>query len=354
MGTSADTCGVLGRRLIHCVLAAALACTGVLAQAAPKTGGDGVDKGYDHYLVGSSADAAPSSPPAAPASVLMGGGKDVADALKWMIGKGGGGDFVVLRASGTDGYNSYIYKMGGLDSVETLVVRTREAAGDAFVLDRVRKAEAVFIAGGDQSDYIRLWKGTPLASALQDLVARNVPIGGTSAGLAVLGEFDFSGANGTVLSSEVLANPYDPLVTLDRGFLAAHGLGGVIADSHFAARDRMGRLLGFVARLVKDRWVRTDAARGIGVDSETALLIDNGVATRVGKGSAYFLRPALAPQVCELGKPLTFRNVQVERLSAGGSFDLRTWAGSDGATAGYDVSAEAGVLTSGQQGGSAY
>src|ERR1700722_17875266 len=93
-----------------------------------------------------------------PGLVLMGGGADVDDAFRWMIQKSGGGDFLVLRASGTDAYNPYIYGMGGVNSVKTLVLKERAASSDAFVLDTINKAEAIFIAGGDQAKYMDLWQ----------------------------------------------------------------------------------------------------------------------------------------------------------------------------------------------------
>ena len=339
-------------RLVATLFSAVLACAFVSTAAAkPATG---AVKGYDYYLVGSAANVTVADP-IKPSVVLMGGGPDVDAAFKFMIDKAPGGDFVVIRASGADGYNPYIFAMGNVDSVETLVIKTREAAFDPFVLERVAKADALFIAGGDQSDYIKLWKGTPLADAIDVLKNRNVPIGGTSAGLAVLGQFDFSALNGSVISADALANPYNRRMTLDRDFLTAPGLGGVIADAHLDTRDRMGRLLTFVARIVQDGWVTTvDAARGIGVDVETALLIDGDVATRVGLGSVYFLRPAVAPVTCKSGTPLTFYNVGVDRLSdSTGSFRLGTWSGTAGVTH-YDISAVAGVLISSQQDGSVY
>ncbi len=224
---------------------------------------------YDYYLTGSKADVASPQPPRSPSTLLMGGGTDVDAAFRWMIGKAGGGDFVVIRASGADGYNQYVYDMGGLDSVESLVIPSVEAANDPFVVDRVRKAEALFIAGGDQSDYIEFWKGTALDDAVRELVRRNVPIGGTSAGLAVLGQFDFAALKGFgVTSAMALQNPYTPHITLDSDFLTAAALTGVITDSHFHERDRMGRLLAFLARLTnpRDGLIGVDAARGIGVD----------------------------------------------------------------------------------------
>ena len=68
----------------------------------------------------------------------------------------------------------------------------------------------------------------------------------------------------------------------------------------------------------------------------------------------YFLRPTIAPTVCEPRLPLTFRNVLVERLSGAGSFHVKNWTGVGGATTRYDLSAEAGVLISSQPGGGIY
>ncbi len=242
------------RRLARLALGIAAFGAALLAPAAPNS-----KPSYDYYLTGNPADAASSQPPRSPSTLLMGGGPDVDAAFRWMIDKAGGGDFVVIRASGADGYNQYVYLMGGVDSVESLVIPSVEAANDPFVVERVRKAEALFIAGGDQSDYIEFWKGTALDGAIRDLVRRNVPIGGTSAGLAVLGQFDFAALKGSVTSADALANPYNRRMTLDREFLTAAAMTGVITDSHFDERDRMGRLLAFLARLTNpgDGWTNS-------------------------------------------------------------------------------------------------
>ena len=101
------------RRIAASLAATGLALATAVAVAAPKAGG----KGYDHYLTGSAADVTVAAP-ARPSAVLMGGGTDVDAAFAWMIARAGGGDFVVLRATGADGYNAYLFEMGGLDSVE--------------------------------------------------------------------------------------------------------------------------------------------------------------------------------------------------------------------------------------------
>jgi len=307
-------------------------------------------KPYQHFVTGDGSNVNLPKP-AYPSLVLMGGGPDVDAAFKWMIQKSGGGNFVVIRATGTDAYNPYIYAMGGVRSVETLIIPSRTAASDPFVLERVRNAEAVFIAGGDQSDYMRYWKDTPLDTALQELANRNVPVGGTSAGLAVMGQFIYTGENQSVTSPEALANPYDKNVTLGRDFLTLPTMGRVITDSHLDTRDRIGRLVAFLGRIVQDGWSGT--ARGLGVDVETALLVENGQARRVGLGSVYFLQTVGLPQVCAPKTPLTYRNLAVQRLSGTGTFDLNNWAGY-GATTNYAISAVQGVLSSTQPGGSVY
>lgn len=283
---------------------------------------------------------------------LMGGGTDVDAAFRWMISKSGGGDFVVLRASGTDAYNPYIYTdLGGVDSVETIIVTSRTGASNSYVTNAVRNAEALFIAGGDQSNYWNYWRGTPLEDAIQSLVAKNVPIGGTSAGLHVLGEFVYTALNTSATSATVLANPYDRSVTLGSDFLHLPNLNKVITDSHFSPRDRMGRLVGFLARLVEDGW--TGTAYGIGIDEQTAVLAEfNGTATLVGNGNAYFLKTPGRPSYCEPKASLDFYDIPVYRINSSGTFNLATWSGSGGTS--YKISSDYGYLSSTQANGNIY
>jgi cyanophycinase len=296
---------------------------------------------YQYFAVGNQNDVVTTT---AAGTVLMGGGSDVDAAFQWMIGKSGGGDFVVLRTTGTDAYNPYIYGLGTVDSVETLIIPSRTAAADPFVVAKIRNAEALWIAGGDQSTYISNWKGTAVADAINYVAnTKRAPIGGTSAGLAVLGQFIYTGANGSVTSSQALADPYNRYVTLDRDFVQIANLGGVITDSHFVPRDRLGRLVTFLARIVKDGWA--SSARGIGVDEATAILVEpTGAATRVGRGAAYFISSAGVPQVCVSGSPLTYTGVPVYKVSGTATFHLATWTGSGGMS--YTVSVNAGALSS--------
>src|SRR5579871_930806 len=141
--------------------------------------------------VGNAANASAAAPKAGFA--LMGGGKDLDEAFRWLCDRAGGGDFLVLRASGTDDYNAYVQKLcPQLNSVATLVIPNREAANDSEVAQIVAHASALFISGGDQANYINFWMGTPVQSALNEAIRRSVPVGGTSAGLAVMGEWAYS------------------------------------------------------------------------------------------------------------------------------------------------------------------
>jgi cyanophycinase-like exopeptidase len=288
---------------------------------------------------------------------MMGGGSDLDEAFRWLCNKGNRGDFLILRARGDDDYNSYVNGLCKANSVATLIIPDRAAAEDPAVGEIIRKAEVVFIAGGDQANYIRGWKGTPVESAINDGLAAGKPIGGTSAGLAVEGEFVF-GATGDkpddkdLASSDVLPNPYFDRVILDRNFLKVPHLENFITDSHFAKRDRMGRTLGFLARIIKDGW--SAYPREVAIDEKSAVLVEaDGKATVVGTGKgAYFLHPTRAPEVCEKGRPLAFRNIRVYRVKAGGHFDLNAWKGDSGTA--YALSVEKGKIESTQASGGIY
>lgn len=303
--------------------------------------------GYDYYLTGNAGDV---TTPTSPGLLLQGGGADVDVAFEWLIEQSGGGDIIVIRTSGEDGYNDYIYNLGPVDSVETYVFHWRAAADNETIYAKLMTAEAVFIAGGDQYDYILKWKGTRLEDALHDLLAQGVPIGGTSAGLAILGDVAFSAQRGTVYSDEALANPYNRYMTFEADFLNIPLLDEVITDSHFAERDRMGRLVAFVARLMQDGL--TTQARGVGLDEQTAVLLEgDGSAQVVGVGAAYFLTAPGMPERCTPRRALIYLDVPVYRLRAsdGGSFDFITWQGSGGLA--YTVSAQGGELTASKPGG---
>ena len=248
------------------------------------------------------------------------------------------------------GYQAYIHGLCHCDSVETLIVDSRAAAFDPYVVATVRNAEALFIAGGDQANYVRYWKGTPLEDAIHFVAAKPAPIGGTSAGMAILGEFSYSAMTpDSLTSATALADPYAPDVTLERDFLDLPGLRGLLTDQHLQERDRVGRTVTLLARLLHDGW--TTEARAIAADRETSVHIDPVTRTAEVFATAdhptpyaYFMSANRAPERCEPGQPLTFSQIEVYRLAPGGRFDLAAWQGEGGLA--YELSVESGVLRS--------
>jgi cyanophycinase len=291
---------------------------------------------------------------------LMGGGSDLDEAFQWLCKRSDGGDFLVLRATGSDDYNAYVQGLCHLNSVATLVIPNRAAAVDPFVSSTISHASAVFLSGGDQANYINFWTGTPVQAELDDAIRRGVPIGGTSAGLAVLGEFAYSAQGDkpddpNLDGETALANPYSARVTMVRGFLTIPILKGIITDTHFARRDRMGRLLVFLARLNEPGGKPTSrpiGIRGIGVEERATVLLEpDGKARVAGFGDAYFVDASAAVGSLEKGRPLTFGDFKVQKVTPGHSFDLKAWQG-EGAR--YSLSVKDGKIRSTQPGGADY
>ncbi len=334
------------RKLVSAVLIFFLLCASAFAIVRGSS--------YKYKRVGSELDAQTHTDPGI---AMMGGGADLDEAFRWLCGKAHGGDFLILRAAGKDDYNKYVNKLCQMNSVATLIIPNRKAAEEPRVAKIIRQATVIFIAGGDQSRYIDFWKGTPVQEALNAHVTTGKPIGGSSAGLAVLGQFVY-GALGDapneadLTSHEVLSDPYSKRVTLVRDFLTVPGLDNMLTDSHFAKRDRMGRSLGFLARIAADGWSKSP--REIALDEKSALLVEvDGRAKVVGSGQgAYFLQLTNPPEVCKPGQSLTVQNVSVYHAPTGATFDIRGWNGDGGES--YSISVDTGQIHSSRAGNELY
>lgn len=259
--------------------------------------------------------------------MLEGGAEDVEDAWRWFLERAGHGDIVVLRATPDEGYDEWLRELASLRSFRTLQLTDAAAAEDPFVIGSIEDADGLFIAGGDQFDYIRVWTGTPIQRAVNAAMATGVPVGGISAGLSVMGGFPFTAQCDTVTSEQALADPFDDRVRLARDFLGVPGLEATITDSHFSERARLGRLLTFMARALTEGWA--DEVRGIGIDEGTALLVEpDGTATVTGAGAAWLLRMTNEDVVsCRFTEPLGTRPIDAIAARAGASFDRSTWSG---------------------------
>ena len=278
------------------------------------------------YLTGNGTDVSPAL--FGPAHDFGGGGTDVDAALQWIIDQVRGCtscatkvDVVILRSSGSNGYNDYIYAMNGVDSVETLVITSAKDSNTAAVETTVRNAEVVFFAGGDQCDYVKNFKGTRVETAVESVYARGGGVGGTSAGAAIQGEFTYDACSGSSISSQALLDPYRRDITFTYDFFNWAHMERVITDQHFVARDRMGRTLVFLARQIRDG--RATSALSMAINEATSVVVNKqGLATVMGDGPAYFILADHTPEVCEPRTPLTYSNYKIWRVPAGGTFDL--------------------------------
>jgi len=300
---------------------------------------------YTYYSIGDTADV---SPPTEFGICLMGGATEDDNGSAWFLNRAGGGNVVIIRATGGDGYNNYFYNSLGvtLQSVETIVFNNANASLDPFVQRRLENAEAIWIAGGDQYVYETYWKNSPIMNILNNHVnVKSAPIGGTSAGMAILGEHYFSAEISSVTSATALSNPFNAGITLEKDFLSMPFLSNTITDTHYNNPDRKGRHVTFLARLTTEN--SGDAFYGIAANEYVAICIDEaGLATVYGghptyPDVAYFVRMNCSndqPEIIESGTPLTWQTnnealyVFKANATASGNttFDLTNWTSASG------------------------
>jgi cyanophycinase-like exopeptidase len=275
----------------------------------------GLGQNYTSYFTGNSTDVVTSP---SGGVCLMGGASEDDNAMKWFLQRANGGDILILRTSGSNGYNSYFYSGLGMpvNSVETIVCSNASASSDPYILQKIQQAEAIWFAGGDQWTYVSFWRNTPVEEAINEAVnQRKIVIGGTSAGMAIQGKYYFSAQIGTVTSSAALGNPFNNQMTVDSThFIENTMLSNVITDTHFDNPDRKGRLLTFLARIKNDY---DQFAKAIACDEYAAVCIDTNGFARVFGGyptyddNAYFIQSNCElenpnPENCTPGNPLTW------------------------------------------------
>ena len=276
-------------------------------------------------------------------TVLMGGGTDVDAAMQWMIAKSGGGDVVVIRSTGTNAYNSYLYGLGSVNSVQTLLINTTAQGDNACVAETIKRAEMLFIAGGNQQDYVDYFKGRAVGAAINSLIAtKHVPVGGTSAGMAILGQYYHPG--GAAEDSTVLQNP--TAIAIGNNFVANPVLANVVTEPHFTQRSRQPRLTSFLASMLYNQGVGWSSARGIACDEATAYAVEStGTGKVFGSGACFFVRPTGAPETLAPSTALTWNlnglalNVyRVPGTTTGtNTFNMNTFAGTGGTTQNWSV-----------------
>lgn len=202
-----------------------------------------------------------------------------------------------------------VFTQLGAARVDHVRPETRAEADDPALVERIDAATGVFMTGGNQLKLSSTITGTPVGDAIVRAHERGAAVGGTSAGASVVAEHMIAfGASG--------ATPKQRMSQL------AVGLGlvrGVVIDQHFQQRNRYGRLLSLVAQ--------SPSMLGIGVDEDTAAIIEDGVLRVVGRGAVSIVDGSRlvtnSPSIHQ-SAPLLASGAILHVLPSGERFDLAT------------------------------
>jgi cyanophycinase len=214
-----------------------------------------------------------------------------------------------------DAYKAAFNELGVTDLCE-LYVEERCEAQDKETLAALERASGVFFTGGDQLRISSQIGDTAIEEQVRRLHQRGGVVAGTSAGASVMSE--------TMLVKGASSESYRI------GDLhMAPGLGlirDVVIDQHFAERGRYGRLLGAVAH--------NPRVLGIGIDEDTAIVVEDGAFQVMGSGAVYIVDGAgvTHSNIAEgsASRPLSMFDVRMHVLSSGDSFDLKRRTASQG------------------------
>lgn len=294
-----------------------------------------------------------------PGILLIGGAEgDVSGekpATRWFLKNADQGDYLVLGSGGIGRQAEFICDNFGdfVSSAAELSIDSEDAANNPRIIQYIRDAEALFIRGGDQNEYEDYWEGTGVEDAINYLInEKKVPVAGTSAGMAILGDYYYAPAHKGVLSSEILNNPFHKNTKniYYSDFIQVPILKHVITDTHLDRisgsnpEPRYGRIFGFLARVVHENNNQLPSY-AIGLEEGAFVAIDDkGIAQVFGNGStegqdAYFLQTNGAlPEQIKLDLPLIWNNngqaVKVYRIcgtrEGSGKFDLNNWSTASG------------------------
>jgi cyanophycinase len=251
--------------------------------------------------------------------ILIGGALDptgpALDVFLRSCGAREGAKIVGFTTASTDPVRAAVawkdaFAEAGATNVEFPIIDRRERAQDARVARMVLDASGIFLGGGDQVHLVATLGGSRVGRAIRDAFASGAIVCGTSAGAAALSETMLAGGEIDEEGQEV------PLY-LGPGF----GLLGfsALVDTHFSKRGRLQRLFRRVAE--------NPELMGLGIDEDTALVIQGHRAEVVGNGSVYFVDGRGVrfdnAEEAKKGAPLTLSYLRVGIVGAGYPFDLR-------------------------------
>lgn len=238
----------------------------------------------------------------------------------WIVEKSNSGKIIILGVSSsvTTWLPNYFMSLGA-DTAYNKVISSTSQANLQSTYDELITAKAIFIRGGDQWDYINLWKGTKVDSVINYVFQNGGVIAGTSAGAAVLGEVDFSAQSGSAYSDEALLNPFYSRMKFEDNFL--NFIPNVLFDTHFIERGRHGRL---IAMLYNQHFNTGRDLIGAGIDDRTAICISpDGVGEVMGSGAvSIFYKDSQTEYSDFSAGKYTIENLKCHTLTKGWKYDL--------------------------------
>jgi cyanophycinase len=161
-----------------------------------------------------------------------------------------------------------VFERLGAEQVDVINNGSREGADHAEFIGMAKEATGIFFTGGDQSRIIDLIKDTKLDEIIHHRYQQDgIVIGGTSAGAAMM-------PDAMIVEGESQSTPRVNVVDMGPGM---GFLPGIVVDQHFAQRGRLGRLLAAL--------VQQPAVLGIGIDENTAIIVEGDEFEVVGHGS---------------------------------------------------------------------
>jgi cyanophycinase len=159
-----------------------------------------------------------------------------------------------------------LFRKAGINHVSIVDVSQRDDAFNKASLRKVRECDAIFFTGGDQLNVTSLLGGSELHNLIHERIKEGIIIAGTSAGAAMM-------SNSMIISGRSDTAPKVGGVEIAPGMDL---LSETIIDTHFSERGRHGRLLTAIAHYPQDL--------GIGIDTGTAIFINDGEFKVVGEG----------------------------------------------------------------------
>ena len=237
----------------------------------------------------------------------------------WIVQKSDSGKIIIIDVADATSWLPTYFMSFGSDTAYNKTIATISSANLQETYDELTTAKAIFIRGGDQWDYTRLWKGTKVDSAINFVFNNGGVIAGTSAGAAVLGDVDFSAQSGSAYPDEALQNPFYSRMKFENNFLKL--IPNVLFDTHFTERARHGRL---IAMIYNQHYNAGVDLIGVGIDDRTAICITpNGIGEVMGSGAvSIFYKDALTKYSSINSGKYTIENLKSHLLTKGWKYDF--------------------------------